>query len=84
MFTRTYEETAANSRRRREHIESWSGQFADGYFDWVEPPILNPYTRVAVEMCPAKGILRAVGYESTPGAELPSAVTLTCDLQEAA
>lgn len=84
MFTRTYEETAASSRARREHFENWRGQFADGYFGWVEPPILNPYTRLAVEMCPAEAILRAVGYESSPGAELPSAVTLTCDLQEAA
>ena len=83
MFTRTYEETAANSRTRREHFENWNGQFSNG-FEWVAPPILNPYTRLAVEMCPAKGVLRAVGYEATPGAELPSAVTLTCDLQEAA
>jgi hypothetical protein len=84
MFTRTYEETAANSRTRRQHFENWSGQFANGRFDWVEPPILNPYTRLAVEMCPAKGILRAIGYEALPGAELPSAVTLTCELMEAA
>ena len=84
MLTRTYEETAASSRARREHFENWSGQFSNGYFDWVVPPILNPYTRLAVEMCPAKGVLRAVGYESIPGAALPNAVTLTCDLQEAA
>ena len=81
MFTRTYEETAANSRTRREHFENWTGQFSNGRFDWVVPPILNPYTRLAVEMCPAKGVLRAVGYEAIPGAELPQAVTLTCDLQ---
>jgi hypothetical protein len=84
MFTRTYEETAANSRTRREHFEKWPGQFSRGTFEWVAPPVLNPYTRLAVEMCPAKGILRAVGYEMSPGAELPSAVTLTCDLQQAA
>src|SRR5262245_3574938 len=84
MFTRTYEETAANSRTRREHFEKWTGQFSGEGFEWVAPPILNPYTRLAVEMCPAKGVLRAVGYEPTPAAELPSAVTLTCDLQQAA
>jgi hypothetical protein len=84
MFTRTYEETAANSRTRREHFENWTGQFSNGCFDWVAPPILNPYTRLAVEMCPANGILRAVGYETIPGSELPQAVTLTCDLQAAA
>ena len=32
-------------------------------FGWVAPPVLNPYTRIAVEMCPARGVLRAVGYE---------------------
>ena len=67
MFTRTYEETAANSRTRREHFENWTGQFSNGRFDWVAPPILNPYTRLAVEMCPANGILRAIGYEAIPG-----------------
>ncbi len=84
MFTRTYEETAASSRARREHFEGWKGQFSNGRFDWVVPPILNPYTRLAVEMCPANGILRAVGYETIPDSELPQAVTLTCDLQAAA
>jgi len=84
MFTRTYEETAASSRARREQFESWTGQFSNGGFEWVVPPILNPYTRVAVEMCPAQGILRAVGYEASPGAELPVAVTSTADLQRAA
>jgi len=84
IFTRTYEETAANSRTRREHFENWTGQFSSDSFDWVAPPILNPYTRLAVEMCPAKGILRAVGYEAIRGSELPQAVTLTCDLQAAA
>lgn len=83
MFTRTYEETAASSRARREYFEDWSGQFSNESFAWVVPPILNPYTRLAVEMCPANGILRAVGYETRPGAELPDAVTLTCDLHEA-
>jgi len=84
MFTRTYEETAANSRRRREHFEGWTGQFSNESFAWVAPPILNQYTRLAVEMCPAKGILRAVGYEAIPGSELPQAVTLTCELRAAA
>jgi hypothetical protein len=84
MFTRTYEETAANSRTRREHFENWTGQFSGGGFEWVAPPILNPYTRLAVEMCPAKGVLRAVGYETIGDAELPNPVTLTCDLQKAA
>jgi hypothetical protein len=40
------------------------------------PPVLNPYTRLAVEMCPAAGTLRVVGYEMAADAELPQAVTL--------
>jgi hypothetical protein len=84
MFTRSFEETAANSRARREYFAAWPGEFASGRFEWVVPPILNPYTRLAVEMCPAKGILRAVGYEIVAGAELPQPVTETCDLKGAA
>jgi hypothetical protein len=84
MLTCSYEETAARSRARREHFENWSGQFSDTRFAWVTPPILNPYTRLAAEMCPANGILRVIGYERRPDDELPQAVTSTCDLQQAA
>jgi hypothetical protein len=38
------------------------------------PPVLNPYTRLAVEMCPAKGILHAVGFEPVAESELPQPV----------
>jgi hypothetical protein len=79
MLTRTYEETAASSRARREQIENWQGLFAATGFDWVVPPILNPYTRLAVEMCPAHGILRAAGYEAAGAVDLPAAVISTCD-----
>jgi len=40
-------------------------------FDWVREPVLNPYTRLAVAMCPAEGVLRVLGYDRrsiTPGA----------------
>jgi hypothetical protein len=84
MFTCTSEESAARSRLRRESFENWTGQFSSQSFDWVAPPILNPYTRLAVEMCPANGVLRAVGYETILGFELPQAATLTCDMQAAA
>jgi hypothetical protein len=77
MLTRTYEETAASSRARREHIVQWSRSFATGNFDWVSPPILNPYTRLAVEMCPAHGVLHAAGYEAVADEELPAMVTAT-------
>ena len=38
--------------------------------------MLNGCTRVAVEMCPARGILRAVGYERTESQKIVEPVTL--------
>jgi hypothetical protein len=43
-------------------------------------PILNTQTRVAVELCPARGVVRAVGYELVTGRELPEQATLVCEL----
>jgi hypothetical protein len=79
MLTRSYQETAANSRNRREQIEAFPGQISHGGFDWVTPPVLNAYTRLAVEMCPASGTLRAVGYENAGSAELAQQATLVCE-----
>jgi hypothetical protein len=45
----------------------------------VREPVLNPYTRLAVAMCPARGILRAVGYEVTDGL-VPQPVTGMCEV----
>jgi hypothetical protein len=84
IWTRTYDEAAANSRKRREGLAAWPGEFARGGFDWVAAPVLNRNTRVAVEMCPALGVLRAGGYELLPGGDLPVPVTLTCELAAAA
>jgi hypothetical protein len=52
---------------------------ADGRFDWVREPVLNPYTRLAVAMCPASGILHVVGYDLASAA-LPEPVTQVCDI----
>ena len=49
-------------------------------FDWLREPVLNPYTRLAVSMNPARGILRAVGYDLT-GDVLPAPVTEICELE---
>ncbi len=76
MFTCTSEKAAENSRTRRENLAAWLGGF-DAEFDWVKPPVLNSQTRLAVEMCPSNGVLRAIGYEELEGQELPSPVTLT-------
>jgi hypothetical protein len=83
VLTRSYEEAAARSRARREQLESWHGALAHNDFDWVTPPVLNECTRLAVEMCPAQGVLRARGYEIAAGAELPAPATLICELAAA-
>jgi hypothetical protein len=80
MLTRTYEEAAANSRTRREQLAAWPHRSAGRHFEWVTPPVLNAFTRLAVEMCPATGMLRAIGYEKLPDAELPQPATLPCEL----
>jgi hypothetical protein len=84
MFTRSYEEAAERNLTRKEQLAAWTGEFARGTFDWVAPPVLNPFTRIAVEMCPGKGVLRAVGYETLPGCELAQPVTQSCELTPAA
>jgi hypothetical protein len=48
-------------------------------FDWLKPPVLNPYTRLAVTMSPARAILRVAGYELTT-AGLPEQVTEVCEI----
>ena len=80
IFTRTTEEAAENSRGRRKHLAAWPGEFAGGGFGWVTPPVLNPYTRLAVEMCPARGVLRVVGFEQAASDELPRPATRMCEV----
>jgi hypothetical protein len=75
LFLRcSYEEAIARSRARCAAISSWSRPLADGDFGWVAPPVLNPCTRSAIEMCPALGILNVLGFEPEPGSELPHPV----------
>jgi hypothetical protein len=80
VLTSTFEEAAEFSRARREGLASWRGSFNRDSFRWVAPPVLNPYTRIAVEMCPARGVLRATGYELPAGAEFAEPVTRVCEL----
>jgi hypothetical protein len=44
--------------------------------------VLNPYTRLAAAMSPARGVLRATGYDIV-GADLPVPVTQTCEIEVA-
>jgi hypothetical protein len=74
FFVSTFAQAGDYSQARRESLESWSENCATPSFDWVREPVLNPYTRLAVAMCPARGILRVAGYEV--GTELlPERVT---------
>jgi len=74
MFTCSHDDAGANSRGRHAALTAWESPFI-GAFDWVAEPVLNHYTRMAVEMCAARGILRVVGYETEPGSEFPQPVT---------
>jgi hypothetical protein len=76
----SFAEAAGYSRARRESLASWSGALAAAGFGWVREPVLNPYTRLAVAMSPAAGILRAVGYDLA-GAALPQPVTQMCEIE---
>jgi hypothetical protein len=81
VFKATFEDAAQQSRARREGLALWQGSFARDNFGWVAPPVLNPYTRIAVEMNPARGIIRAVGYELQAGEDLAQPVTQVCELE---
>jgi hypothetical protein len=75
LLSCSFADAAANSQARREALNGWSGSFARDGFSWVSPPVLNPYTRIAAEMCPARGALRVVGYEIMHGSDLPQPAT---------
>jgi hypothetical protein len=79
FFKSSFAEAAEYSKLRCETLAAWRGPLSDSRFDWVRAPVLNPYTRLAVAMCPGRGILRAVGYE-LDGAALPEPVTQMCEI----
>ncbi len=82
FLTRTFDEAAENSRQRCHYLAAWNGRFG-ARFGWVSAPVLNSQTRLAVEMCPATGTLRVIGYEQT-GQDLPEPATQICELLVAA
>ncbi len=67
---------AAASVRRREALAAWNGSFGRGSFAWVTEPVLNRFTRLAVEMCAADGVLRVAGYERASDAPAARRATL--------
>jgi hypothetical protein len=72
-------EAAARCHDRQDALAGWCGPLSRRGFDWVKPPVLNPYTRLAVTMSPARAILRVAGYEMT-NADLPEQVTQICEI----
>ena len=80
MLTSTFEEAAQNSRLRCERWLQWRGSLALDSFAWLVPPVLNACTRIAVEMCPARSLLRAIGYELAAGRDVPGPATLPCEV----
>jgi hypothetical protein len=64
----SFEEATDYNQLRRDTLMSWDGPFSAPSFDWVREPVLNPYTRLAVAMCPATGVLRVVGYDKSEAA----------------
>ncbi len=79
FLTDSFEDAGNYSRARRESLVSWRGSCAAPSFAWVREPVLNPYTRLAVAMCPARGVLRALGYEASDTL-LPQPVTAVCEI----
>ena len=79
FLTSSFADAASYSRARRESLTRWDGAVSAPGFDWVCEPVLNPYTRLAVAMCPAEGLLRVVGYDRT-AALLPEPVTGICEI----
>src|ERR1700730_6199173 len=66
-------------RDRQDALADWCWPLSRRGFDWVKPPVLNPYTRLAVTMSPARAVLRVAGYEMT-NADLPEQVTEVCEI----
>src|SRR5580658_4458822 len=75
FLTSTFDDAASYSDARRESLNAWDGEVSAPGFDWVREPVLNPYTRLAVAMCPATGVLRVVGYDKTAAAAPAERVT---------
>jgi hypothetical protein len=80
FLTSSFAEAAGYSRARREALEAFEGPLSAPSFDWVREPVLNPYTRLAVAMCPATGVLRVVGYDKTEAALPAKRVTHICEV----
>lgn len=77
------EEAARRSRARQLSLAGFAGSFEGDSFAWIVPPVLNPCTRIGVEMCAASGEMRVVGYDVVEGHELPQQVTQVWTISDA-
>ncbi|WP_448952699.1 hypothetical protein [Labrys neptuniae] len=68
----------SSSPERRRAIAAYSGRAIDA-FSWVQPPLRNAITRLAVEADAGQGSLRVRGYEATP--DRSDAMPVTADLE---
>jgi hypothetical protein len=75
FLTSSFAEATDYNRLRCETLKAWDGPLSASSFDWVREPVLNPYTRLAVAMCPAAGVLRVVGYDKAEAAAPAQRVT---------
>jgi hypothetical protein len=75
VLTCAYDDASENSRIRRETIDSFDGSLMQEPFGWLVEPVHNRYTRLAAEMCPARGIIRVMGLDETPEKGLAVPVT---------
>ena len=83
----SFAEAAENSCSRRTALSAWADRLDDAQFPWVVAPVLNPYTRLAVAMCPASGALNVCAYEMDGADALPApvaGVSVTVDALQAA
>jgi hypothetical protein len=72
---------ATDSRDRRAALAERRTEIAQP-FAWVEPPVRNWATRLAVEMSAGDGCLRVVGYEPTDGIRPAEPATAMFDLAQ--
>ena len=80
-LTCTYAEAGEHSRAAARRWPNGAAVFPRDAFAWVAPPVLNKFTRLAAEMCPATGTLRVAGYECLGEAEAAQPVTQPCEVE---
>jgi hypothetical protein len=84
VLTCAYDEASENSRSRRETIDSFEGSLARQPFGWLTAPVHNRYTRLAAELCPARGVVRVMGLDQAADDGLAQQVTQIRELEQPA